>query len=95
MSEEGVGVILPQEETAEKPPEPQSGSEYDLIIVGGGPAGLTAGVYAARKMLHTLLISKDIGGQILTTSEVENSGCRVFSSNVRYYLLKDFYIVIY
>ncbi len=72
MQEERVGVIVPQEETAAKPPEPEGGSEYDLIIVGGGPAGLTAGVYAARKMLHTLLISKDIGGQILTTSEVEN-----------------------
>jgi len=35
---------------------------YDLMIVGGGPAGLTASVYAARKQLNTLLISIDIGG---------------------------------
>lgn len=36
---------------------------YDLIIVGGGPAGLTAMVYAIRKRLETLLITKDLGGK--------------------------------
>jgi thioredoxin reductase len=36
---------------------------YDLIIVGGGPAGLTAAVYAIRKRLNVLLISKDLGGK--------------------------------
>jgi NADH-dependent peroxiredoxin subunit F len=36
---------------------------YDLIIVGGGPAGLTAAVYALRKRLNTLLVSKDLGGK--------------------------------
>ncbi len=45
---------------------------YDLIIVGGGPAGMTAAVYAARKRLNALLISKDLGGQPLWTSAVEN-----------------------
>jgi len=45
---------------------------YDLLIIGGGPAGMTAAVYAARKRLKTLLISKDLGGQVLLTSEVEN-----------------------
>jgi len=45
---------------------------YDLAIVGGGPAGMTAAVYAARKRLKTLLISKDLGGQVALTSEVEN-----------------------
>ncbi len=45
---------------------------YDLVIVGAGPAGLTAAVYAARKKLDTLLISKDIGGQTLLTSDIEN-----------------------
>jgi alkyl hydroperoxide reductase subunit F len=38
---------------------------YDLIIIGGGPVGMTAAVYAARKKLNTLLISYDIGGQVL------------------------------
>jgi alkyl hydroperoxide reductase subunit F len=36
---------------------------YDLIIVGGGPAGLTAAIYAIRKRLNILLISKDLGGK--------------------------------
>jgi alkyl hydroperoxide reductase subunit F len=37
---------------------------YDLIIIGGGPAGMTAGIYAARQKLNTLLITKDFGGQM-------------------------------
>ncbi len=45
---------------------------YDLMIVGGGPAGLTASVYAARKQLNTLLISIDIGGQVNKTLDIEN-----------------------
>ncbi len=45
---------------------------YELMIIGGGPAGIAAGVYAARKKLKTLLISGDIGGQINTTWGIEN-----------------------
>jgi len=45
---------------------------YDMIIIGGGPAGMTAAVYAARKKLNTLLLSKDLGGQPLNTMGVEN-----------------------
>ena len=45
---------------------------YDLIIIGGGPAGLTASVYAARKKLIALLISKDLGGQVNWTGAIEN-----------------------
>ena len=45
---------------------------YELIIVGAGPAGMTAAVYAARKRLNTLLISNDVGGQPLTTVGIEN-----------------------
>lgn len=37
---------------------------YDLVIVGGGPAGVTAGIYAARQKLNTLLITKSFGGQV-------------------------------
>jgi len=37
---------------------------YDLIIIGGGPAGIAAGIYAARQRLNTLLITKEFGGQI-------------------------------
>lgn len=45
---------------------------YELIIVGAGPSGMTAAVYAARKQLNTLLISTDIGGQVMWTNKVEN-----------------------
>lgn len=45
---------------------------YDVIIIGGGPAGLAAGVYAARKRLNCLLISETIGGQVNRTLGVEN-----------------------
>jgi len=46
--------------------------KYDVVIIGGGPAGLTAGIYAGRRALKTLVVTKDIGGQIAQTSEVEN-----------------------
>jgi alkyl hydroperoxide reductase subunit F len=45
---------------------------YELIIIGGGPAGMTAAVYAARKKLHVVLISYDIGGQVLWSAGIEN-----------------------
>ncbi len=45
---------------------------YDIIIIGGGPSALTAAVYSLRKGLKTALISKDIGGQVIETSSVEN-----------------------
>jgi thioredoxin reductase (NADPH) len=46
---------------------------WDIVIIGGGPAGLTAGIYAARARLHTLLIEKDmIGGNIVYAELVEN-----------------------
>lgn len=45
---------------------------YDLIIVGGGPAGTAAGVYAARKRLKTLLLADSFGGQSVVSSEIQN-----------------------
>jgi thioredoxin reductase (NADPH) len=46
---------------------------YEVIIIGSGPAGYTAGVYTSRAKLNTLLISGSLpGGQLMTTSEVEN-----------------------
>jgi len=45
---------------------------YDLLIIGGGPARIKAAVYAARKKLNTLLLSKDIGGQVNWTIGVEH-----------------------
>lgn len=45
---------------------------YDLIIIGGGPAGASAGVYAARKKIKTLLITPDFGGQSSVSADVQN-----------------------
>jgi thioredoxin-disulfide reductase len=48
-------------------------TSYDLIIIGGGPAGISAGIYAARQNLNTLLIAKDFGGQMTRKAvEIEN-----------------------
>jgi alkyl hydroperoxide reductase subunit F len=45
---------------------------YDLIIIGGGPAGVAAGVYAARKKIKTLLIAESFGGQSIVSADVQN-----------------------
>ena len=46
---------------------------YDLIIVGAGPAGLTAGIYAGRSRLNTVIFEKMVtGGRILLTETIEN-----------------------
>lgn len=45
---------------------------YDLIIIGGGPGGVAAGVYAARKKIKTLLITDSFGGQSLVSADVRN-----------------------
>lgn len=45
---------------------------YDLIIIGADSAGLTAGVYAGRKMLKTLIVSQKLGGQTILTNIIEN-----------------------
>lgn len=45
---------------------------YDLIIIGGGPAGVAAGVYASRKRLKSVLIAEEIGGQSTVSDGIEN-----------------------
>jgi len=45
---------------------------YDLIIIGGGPAGTAAGVYAARKKLKTLFLTFDFGGQSVVSEDIQN-----------------------
>lgn len=46
--------------------------KYDLIIVGGGPAGVAAGIYAARKKIKTAVIAESFGGQSLVSADVQN-----------------------
>ena len=58
-------VFIPESDAAEV--------ETDLVIIGGGPAGLTAGIYSARSGLRTVIIERDtLGGQVATTPTVEN-----------------------
>lgn len=53
---------------------------YDLIIIGGGPGGVAAGVYASRKQLKTLFITKEWGGQSTVSAEIQNwIGTKVIS----------------
>ena len=52
---------------------PEKTQHADVIIIGGGPAGLTAGIYTGRAQLTTLILEKGLpGGQIAQTEEVEN-----------------------
>ncbi|MFM2374510.1 MAG: hypothetical protein RLZZ234_505 [Candidatus Parcubacteria bacterium] len=45
---------------------------YDLLIIGGGPGGVSAGVYASRKQLKTVLVAEEWGGQSVVSSEIQN-----------------------
>lgn len=45
---------------------------FDLVIIGAGPAGITASIYAARKKMNFLVITKDIGGQAAWSGDIEN-----------------------
>ena len=45
---------------------------YDLIIIGGVPAGAAAGVYAARKQIKTALIAESFGGQSVESNDIQN-----------------------
>ena len=52
--------------------EPDKQTVYDLLIVGGGPAAMTAALYAARKLMKIAMITYDLGGQVGSTSWIEN-----------------------
>ena len=46
--------------------------DYDVVVIGAGPAGLTAGMYTARQGLSTVIVGGEVGGQAAWTSEIEN-----------------------
>ena len=48
------------------------GKEYDVLVVGGGPAGASAAVYAARKGIRTAIVAERFGGQVMDTMGIEN-----------------------
>jgi len=64
-------VLEPEQKPRVITDVPDRGS-YNAVIIGGGPAGMTAGVYLARKMVSTLIVSPNLGGQVLWTSNVDN-----------------------
>ena len=43
-----------------------------LVIIGGGPAGISASIYAARKKMDFVLITKEVGGQVIKAGNIEN-----------------------
>lgn len=50
----------------------QTTGEYDVVVIGAGPAGLTAGMYTSRQGLKTAIVGGEVGGQALWAGEVEN-----------------------
>jgi len=72
-------ALTRQSWTSSSGEEPGEGP-YDVLIIGAGPAGLTAAVYCSRKMLQTAIVSENIGGQALESWAIENyMGYRVVS----------------
>jgi alkyl hydroperoxide reductase subunit F len=60
-----LGVGIDSKELSAKDP-------YDMLIIGGGPSGSTAAIYASRKGIRTGIVSQNIGGQVLDTLSIEN-----------------------
>ena len=45
---------------------------HQLLIIGGGPAGISASIYASRKRMDFVLITEEVGGQVIKAGEIEN-----------------------
>ena len=67
-----IVIKLEEQFGSKKQLEHQELGEYEVAIVGGGPAGTSSAIYSARKGLKTVLISENIGGQVKDTKGIEN-----------------------
>ncbi|MGC4116122.1 MAG: alkyl hydroperoxide reductase subunit F [Myxococcales bacterium] len=67
--ENQFGSQEPEQKQSGAPPEPK---DYDVVIVGGGPAGVSAAIYSARKGLKTAIVTQKVGGQVRETVGIEN-----------------------
>lgn len=65
--EASFGYVLPEEDSTEKPVR-----HFDILILGGGPAGVAAAVYGARKGLTVGIVSKESGGSVSLTGDIDN-----------------------
>ncbi|MBC74606.1 MAG: alkyl hydroperoxide reductase subunit F [Halobacteriovoraceae bacterium] len=70
----GLGELLSklEDEFGSSQSETQTLGDYDVVVVGGGPAGASAAIYSARKGLKTAIIAEKIGGQVQDTKGIEN-----------------------
>ena len=72
MAADAGAVILENKDNGPKMPDKKK-TKFDVIIIGGGPAGYTAGIYCSRGGYETLILSGILpGGQLVNTTEVEN-----------------------
>ncbi|MEK7122286.1 MAG: FAD-dependent oxidoreductase, partial [Patescibacteria group bacterium] len=68
----------PKQRSSLQNPHVYGDSLYDVCIIGGGVAALSAGIFAARRGLSTLIVATELGGQTASTAEIENyPGCGV------------------
>lgn len=72
LSLEEVIKKITNEVTTKNQPNPEANKEYDTLIIGAGPAAMSAAIYAARKGLKVALIGEKIGGQVAETAFIEN-----------------------
>jgi alkyl hydroperoxide reductase subunit F len=67
-----LSTALPRRDATPAPVSPSARAPYDVLVVGGGPAGAAAAIYAARKGIRTAIAAERLGGQLLETVGIEN-----------------------